>query len=437
MSDPGSSRRTDVEIFFDGVDISKSIRDFFLSLTWTDSLEDESDDLEIQIEDRDQLWMGKWLAAVVDTAASPYQAASGGKTGVWTVTPKIGLNVRAGPGTDAKKLGALTCGTEVTPSSIEDGWAKIDYGGKTAYVCAAYLKEAGTTTASGDAGIGLSIRAAILRQNWKSDGKDDRLDCGSFTLDSIDAAGPPDTITFRAAALASTSPIRDTARSKSWEGYRLSGIAKEVAGKYGLNCQFHSDYDPLYERREQSRESDIAFLSKLCKDAAITLKATDQALILLDAAAFEEIDPVLTIQRGDGSYTSRQLQVGSASTGYRSCRVSYTDPKTGSCVEAVETVPDWDEEQDAESRRLEIIAPVRSIAEAQVLAKRHLRMANQYAKTASFSMPGDPRLAAGVTVLLDGWGPWSGKYIVTQAVHRVGGGGYTTEISLRACLDGY
>ena len=57
MSDKSISRRTDVEIMFDGVDISSSIRNYFISLTYLDSEDDESDDLEIRVEDRDQVKM--------------------------------------------------------------------------------------------------------------------------------------------------------------------------------------------------------------------------------------------------------------------------------------------------------------------------------------------------------------------------------------------
>lgn len=49
--------------------------------------------------------------------------------------------------------------------------------------------------------------------------------------------------------------------------------------------------------------------------------------------------------------------------------------------------------------------------------------------------PGNPALVAGVTVALEGWGGWSGKYIISQAQHTVSGtGGYTTQVRLRRCL---
>ena len=59
----------------------------------------------------------------------------------------------------------------------------------------------------------------------------------------------------------------------------------------------------------------------------------------------------------------------------------------------------------------------------------------ELAKTVTFTLPGDVGLVAGVTVQLEGFGGWDGKYIVTRAVHTVGGGGYTTQITIRKVLD--
>lgn len=432
MSDRNLSRRTDVEIMFDGVDISDSIRNHLLSMTYTDSEDDESDDLEIRIEDKNQVWLEKWLSKTVEAAVSP----GGGNAGSYRVTPKAGLNVRQGAGTDAKKLGALPYGTEVKVISKENGWAKIEYQGGTAYVSANYIKENGSSSPTGSASVGMSIRASIVRRNWRSDGQDERLECGQFELDSVDAEGPPDTITFRAAALLFTASIRETLKSKSWENYRLSGIVKEIAGKNQMSAMFKSDYDPLYKRKEQSKESDIAFLRRLCQDAGLSLKVTDRTLVVFDSAEYEKQTPVLTIRRGDGSYTERHLRVGSAATQYQSCRVSYNDPETGRKIEGVEKVPDYDANAE-NNRQLEITAKVDSAGEAKALAKKRLRMANRYAKTGSFNMSGNPALVAGVTVELDGWGPWSGKYVISQARHEIGAGGYTTGIEIRRCLDGY
>lgn len=143
-----------------------------------------------------------------------------------------------------------------------------------------------------------------------------------------------------------------------------------------------------------------------------------------------------TIRRGDGTYTKYKLGIGSTDTKYSSCRVKYTDPGTGKVIEATAYADDY--KADAKNnQQLEVTAKVSSIAEAQFLAAKRLRLHNKYDKSATFTMPGDPDLMAGVTVALAYWGPWSGKYIIKQARHTVNTGGYETQITLRRVLEGY
>ena len=83
------------------------------------------------------------------------------------------------------------------------------------------------------------------------------------------------------------------------------------------------------------------------------------------------------------------------------------------------------------NQQLEITAKVASVAEAKTKAEKYLRLHNKYAKTATFTLPGNPDIVAGVTAMLTGWGAWDGKYIVEQAAHSVGSSGYTTQVKLR------
>lgn len=55
------------------------------------------------------------------------------------------INVRDAASEDGNKLGQLEKGQEVTCYAVENGWAKIDYNGTTAYVKADYLTEAEST----------------------------------------------------------------------------------------------------------------------------------------------------------------------------------------------------------------------------------------------------------------------------------------------------
>lgn len=61
------ARRATVRVGFDGTDITDDVRPYFLSMTYTDSEEDESDSLEIKLQDREGLWMESWLNEAVLT----------------------------------------------------------------------------------------------------------------------------------------------------------------------------------------------------------------------------------------------------------------------------------------------------------------------------------------------------------------------------------
>lgn len=506
MSDKDLARRTDAEVYFDGVDISVSLRKYLLSITFTDNEENETDDLQINIEDRDDVWLTKWLNTAIQAAASSPPPSS---SEVYTVTAKSGLNVRSGPGTNYSKIGALAYGTQIEVAGISNGWATITYSGKTAYVSSKYLaivdlgsntgdwvigdaviangqpqyssygdgtpgasvtNYSGTishlnlksgvpypihvgslgwfsidqvikATASGDgtssSGIkGLSIQALFVRKNWTGDGKDKILDCGQFELDSIDADGPPSTITVKGTSLPYSNQIRQTKKSKAWETYTLSQIANDIASTNGMTCMYESAVDPYYARVEQITMSDIAFLKLLCHNAGISLKATNKIIVLFDQAAYEAKPAVFTIKKGSGSYTKYRLSTGAADKEYASCRVSYIDPVSKETIQATVYVKDYDP-KDKNNQCLEITAKVNSIGEAQTLARKMLRLKNKYEYTASFTLPGNPDLLAGVTVTLTGWGAWDGKYIVNQAKHSIGSSGYSTQLKLRHILEGY
>lgn len=348
MNHADLSRRTEVEIAFDGADITNSIKPYLLSVTYTDNEEGETDDLQVKVQDRDGEWLQSWLDRAIAAAA----------------------------------------------------------------------------------GAKLTFSAAFTQKNW---GNDATLPTGDFELDGVSYDDPPATAAVKGTSLPFSAPIRQTKKSKAWENYALSGIAGEIAGANGMRLLFESANDPFYERVEQRKTSDSAFLAKLCKDAGISLKATDGALVLFDQAVYEAKPPVRTIRKGaKGGYTKVSLSTGAADHQYGSCRVSYVDPGSGKCIEGT-----YSANEEETGQCLEISAKVSDEGEAKALAEKRLRLHNRLTRFASFSFPGDPALVASVTVQLEGWGGWDGKYIIKRAVHTVDTSGYTTKINARRCLEGY
>ncbi len=428
MSNRDNARRTATQIAFNKADITTSIGPYLKSMTYVDNEEDETDEIQIQVHDRDSIWMEKWLNDAIDAASSTSSSSSdtpsGGGETVYTVVKGDTLSgIAAKYGTTYQEI-AKANGIK-NPNLIYPGQQfKIPGTG-------------GGEASGGDvsADPGLKIDAVIVRENWTGGGKDAVLPCGEFELDSVAASGPPAVINIKGTSLPFTAQVRQTKKSKAWENYTLSGIANEMAGANGMVCMYESASDPFYSRVEQVKTSDIQFLETLCHKAGISLKATNRTLVLFDQAAYESKAAVFTIKRGGGAYTKYKLNVGTADTQYSSCRVSYVDP-AGKCIEGVAKVEDY--KADAKNnQQLEITAKVANKDEAKALAEKMLRKHNRYAKTASFTLPGNPDLVAGVTVMLEKWGGWDGKYIVTQAKHTVGGSGYTVQVRLRRVLEGY
>lgn len=295
-----------------------------------------------------------------------------------------------------------------------------------------WLEEAVDKASSGK----LKIQADIIMENQKSDGKDARLPCGSFELDCVQSSGPPSVVTVKATALPYSGPTRQTKKTRVWQNCSLSAIAKQIAAEGGVQCQFDSSFDPVFKRKDQRETSDTAFLQKLCWDAGLFLKVTDGGFVLFDERVYEAKPVSLILKKGDGRYLRHQLETGSAGTQYASCRVRWVDPATGQCVEGIARVSDYNAESET-NQQLEIHEKADSPGEAKTLAEKHLRLHNKYAKTAVFTLPGNPWIAAGQTVQVGGWGGFSGKYFIYQAKHSLGQGGYTTEITMRKCLEGY
>ena len=350
MSD--EARRSLVEISINGASVTDDLQPYLLSCTYTDNEEDEADDLQIQLQDREAVWLTAWLDEIISAAAA----------------------------------------------------------------------------------ADLTIDAVFYRNFWSSGGAD-VLPCGQFQLDSVAESGPPNVVKLRATSLPFSNSARQTKKWRAWESYNLSGIAGEIAGNAGLSLLFESGNDPYYERVEQYDRSDIVFLQLLCHNAGISLKITDGQMVLFEQTEYEAKEPVRTIRYGDGSYLSYSVSTGSADTQYGSCRVSYVDPETGKCIEGKATATEEDQKSD---QCLELSFKVSDAGEAKELAEKNLRLHNKYERILTFKLPGDPVLVAGQTVGVEGFGGWSGKYIIKQAQHSVSpSGGYTTTIRLRRILEGY
>lgn len=154
MSNPEQARRTSIEVFFGGVDITGSLKRYLLSLTYTDNEEDETDDLQIKLQDTSGIWLTKWLNSAIQAAAEGESSKSSedeAKSTPYKVVASTGATVHSRAGSKYHVYGTLAYGTVINVASLSGGWANFTYSGKNAYVNASCLQaiNGGTSSSSG------------------------------------------------------------------------------------------------------------------------------------------------------------------------------------------------------------------------------------------------------------------------------------------------
>lgn len=276
---------------------------------------------------------------------------------------------------------------------------------------------------------GAALDVSIIAQNWAADGER-RLALGKFEVDEIELSGLPHEVKIKAVSVPDNNELRGVERNRSWEKTKLSVIACDVADGAGLALFYDTEEDPELDRAEQTEESDLTFLHRLCRDAALALKIADGKIILFDEVRYEQKEPVMTITRETSALTGYSIRSKTREV-YKACRVKYTNTKKGITIDHTFT-----QDGKKQGKTLQINEQVESIAEAEKLAKKKLREKNREEVTVNLNMVGALDMLAGNTVTLSGFHAFDGKYIVTKVNHSIGSG-YRMSVELRRCLDGY
>ena len=295
-------------------------------------------------------------------------------------------------------------------------------GGKADDISLSLQDKAGTWLRDWLPSKGDVINAAIVQD---SKDRTQLLPCGFFTIDQIDYSEAPATFTIKCVSASVRKNMVQRKHSRSWENVTLREIIADMAAKNGLALFIDAEAENHIARVDQTEQSDLEFLKEICSDYGLNVKIQEGRLVIYDAAKYEEKPPALTITRGDKNILSARFSSKSAKV-YKKARVKYHDPVKDEVYEAEEV----DDDEEGSERELEICERVESQADAQRVAAQRLKNANRKEITGSITLLGDTNLAAGQTVLLAGYGMFSGKHFINKATHTVGSSGYTVSLEL-------
>ena len=121
------------------------------------------------------------------------------------------LNVRSGPGTNYSKIGTLKKGEKVGVISENNGWSKINYSGKEAYVSSSYLKNINPNTPS-------------TPESTK--------ETKEVNTDSLNVRSGPGTTYSKVGTLSKGSKVEVLSESNGWSKINYNGKEAYVSSQY-------------------------------------------------------------------------------------------------------------------------------------------------------------------------------------------------------------
>jgi phage protein D len=244
--------------------------------------------------------------------------------------------------------------------------------------------------------------------------------------------------------------LRTKQESHSYEGKTDSQIAKEIAGRLGVDLKTNPQNEKPYDYILQDNQYDIIFLMERARRVGYDLYVEEQG------QNGQSQKPVLVFGRSlDVRRTTYQLTYGRSMIDFKPDlttanqvgevtvrgwdrlkkeKIEYTAKRSEIAVKGVGAAGNQAAIEQSFNQRRDVIAtkPIESLDEAKTLAIRTLEENAKDMVKGSGSTVGLPDLRAGSVVMIDGAGKrFSGRYFVTATTHAIGDSGYTTQFECR------
>lgn len=275
---------------------------------------------------------------------------------------------------------------------------------------------------------GDKIKGSITFKDWNAAGKDLKLNCGTFVLDSIKFTGGPLAASFGALAIPASDSFKTTERTKTWKKVTVQKIATDIAKRYKLSLSY-SGPSITINAIEQSEKSDSAFLYDICGKYGLSMKIYNSKIVIYDQTAQEKKKAVATLTREsfvDDSWDYSDELEGT----YTGARISY---KSGKDSKEISVYLGLKKENASGSRVLKINETAYDATDAYYKAAASVNKSNEKATTMTGKIWPNPKVCAGVCVTISGMGKMNGKYFVEKSTMQITDSGTEQSIELHKC----
>jgi hypothetical protein len=336
-------RRSFLEVEIDGADISKTVSDVILDFTYTDRASGESDSIDLNVTDRDRKFIDAWYP--MQGAGDETESGSSDYTEMARALQR---------GVSASELQRMIDASDLTPEQGAElqritnsaKWSEYladhpQYRGESGKLLLIQdIKGEKPGQSSEGGGGALSFRAKIHVENWNQEGDSDGLDTGKFKIDSCSFSGPPDKFSIKAVSIPITSSLKREEKTNTWEKATLQEIAKTIADKAGMELMYEVQSDITFDRVDQLQQTDMSFLMDLCTRYGVSLKVTDEKMVLFEESVYEEKDPIDTFDKSEtGSRIIDYSFTQDTNDTVKKVELFYKDPKSGIVAQGEFTPP--------------------------------------------------------------------------------------------------
>ena len=246
--------------------------------------------------------------------------------------------------------------------------------------------------------------------------------CGTLLCDTITASGWEHTFKIEGVSKPIDTDFETKDQTKTWKDVTLSGIGSQIAGKYGMSCEYTADEIKI-KSLEQTESTDCKFLEETVKKYGLCMKIYKKKIRIYDKGKLEEKGPVRTIELKDlvgGEYNYTDSTQGV----YDGAEIKYKDGKKEGKVIKV-TVSG--KKAIKGSRLLKINQKADDVKEARQIAAAKVNESNEKQETMTMSLWPDASVVAGVTVAVKGLGHADGKYFVDKVTWKISGDGQASQ----------
>lgn len=260
---------------------------------------------------------------------------------------------------------------------------------------------------------------------------------GRFIVDELEIRAPPATLTVSAKAADMVGPFRSP-KTRSWDETTLGKMVEKIAGEH----RYTPKLDPELGRiaighLDQTEESDMALLTRLAGKHDAVAKPVAGFLVLAKQGAVKSVTgqalPTITLKASDLAewrYQHSARKPGGSGATQEANTQSPPTTATGG------TKAYWWDFEKGERREVTTGKPpyqeIRYVhateAEAKAAAATQKNKGERSQGSLSFSLPGDPRLAAEGRIYIALRPGIPVNWRIKRVEHRLGSQGYTCQV---------